>query len=440
VTWLRWAVHPWHAADKSIGGIVLVTEIIDELVRGREAALEASRLKSEFLANVSHEIRTPLNGIIGMSELALSTRLEPEQHDFVATIRSSAESLLTVINDILDFSKIESGKFSLQAQAFDVREEIAQTMKMFVVGARPRGLQVTCVVDEHVPAMVGGDSGRLRQVLVNLVGNALKFTERGGVAVHVGVQEIDGDAVVLRISVSDTGIGIPADRLEAIFEPFTQADGAMTRRFGGTGLGLTISARLVELMGGRVWAESPAPADTPGREVGGPGSVFSFTVRLTADTRAADVAPPRAMPASETRSTSEARGTNGLRILLAEDNPVNQKVALHMLRRRGYDVSLAETGRDAVDLAGREPFDLVLMDVQMPEMDGFAATAAIRESETRTGRHLTIIAMTAHSMAGDRERCLAAGMDGYLSKPIRSGDLYALLDHELGGDVTEGAA
>ncbi len=440
VTWLRWAVHPWHAADGSIGGIVLVTEIIDDLVRGREAALEASRLKSEFLANVSHEIRTPLNGIIGMSELTLSTRLEPEQQDFVATIRSSAESLLTVINDILDFSKIESGKFSLQAQAFDVREEIAQTMKMFVVGARPRGLQLTCEVDEPVPAMAGGDPGRLRQVLVNLVGNALKFTERGGVAVRVGVQAFDGDAVVLRISVSDTGIGIPADRLEAIFEPFTQADGAMTRRFGGTGLGLTISARLVELMGGRVWAESPAPADTPGRDAGGPGSVFSFTVRLTtADSRAADVAAPRATPASETRSTAGARSATARRILLAEDNPVNQKVALHMLRRRGYAVSLAETGRDAVDLARREPFDLVLMDVQMPEMDGFAATAAIRESETRTGRHLTIIAMTAHSMAGDRERCLAAGMDGYLSKPIRSADLYALLDCEL-GEVTEGAA
>jgi PAS domain S-box-containing protein len=440
VTWLRWAVHPWHAADGSIGGIVLVTDIIDELVEAREAALEASRLKSEFLANVSHEIRTPLNGIIGMSELALSTRLEPEQHDFVETIRASADSLLTVINDILDFSKIESGKFSLQAQTFDVREEIAQTMKMFVAGARPRGLQLTYEVAEQVPQLAGGDSGRLRQVLVNLVGNALKFTERGGVAVQVGVQEFDGDAVVLRFSVSDTGIGIPTDRLQAIFEPFTQADGAMTRRFGGTGLGLTISARLVELMGGRVWAESPAPDHAHGRDVGGPGSVFFFTVRLTAESRAADVAAPKAMPVGEMRSSNGARSTTAPRILLAEDNPVNQKVAVAMLRRRGYDVSLAETGRDAVDLVGREPFDLVLMDVQMPEMDGFAATAAIREAEARTGGHLTIIAMTAHSMAGDRERCLAAGMDGYLSKPIRSADLYALLDHELGGDVTEGAA
>jgi PAS domain S-box-containing protein len=441
VTWLRWAVHPWHAADGSIGGIVLVTDVINELVEAREAALEASRLKSEFLANVSHEIRTPLNGIIGMSELALSTRLEPEQHDFVATIRASADSLLTVINDILDFSKIESGKFSLQAQTFDVRGEIAQTMKMFAAGARPRGLQLTCDVDPAVPQMAGGDPGRLRQVLVNLVGNALKFTERGGVAVRVGVEAIDREAVMLRVSVSDTGIGIPADRLDAIFEPFTQADGAMTRRFGGTGLGLTISARLVELMGGRIWVESPAPAAAAeGAAAGGPGSVFAFTVRLTAvEGRTAEAAAPRAVPVGEPRSNAATRGTTAARILLAEDNPVNQKVALHMLRRRGYDVSVATTGRDAVDLVGRQPFDLVLMDVQMPEMDGFAATAAIREAEATTGGHLTIIAMTAHSMAGDRERCLAAGMDGYLSKPIRSADLYALLDRELGG-VSEGAA
>jgi PAS domain S-box-containing protein len=442
VIWLRWAVHPWHAADGSIGGIVLVTDIINELVEAREAALEASRLKSEFLANVSHEIRTPLNGIIGMSELTLSTPLAPEQHDFVATIRSSADSLLTVINDILDFSKIESGKFSLQAQTFDVREEIAQSLKMFLAGARPRGLQLTCTVDDDVPRMAGGDSGRLRQVLVNLVGNALKFTERGGVAVHVAVEAIDGDTVVLRVSISDTGIGIPVDRLEAIFEPFTQADGAMTRRFGGTGLGLTISARLVELMGGRVWAESPAPAGALSCEGGGPGSVFAFTVRLSTVASCADAMAnaPRATPDAESRSGAAAIGTSGPRILLAEDNPVNQKVALHMLRRRGYDVTLAETGRDALDLVEREPFDLVLMDVQMPEMDGFAATAAIREREAGTGRHLTIIAMTAHNMAGDRERCLAAGMDGYLSKPIRSADLYALLDRELGGDVAEGAA
>ncbi len=194
-------------------------------------------------------------------------------------------------------------------------------------------------------------------------------------------------------------------------------------------------------MGGRIWAESPAPDDVQRHDGGGPGSVFSFTVRLTAaESRAADVAGPGAVPAGDTRSGTAARGCAALRILLAEDNPVNQKVALHMLRRRGYGVSLAVTGREAVDLVDHEPFDLVLMDVQMPEMDGFAATAAIREAEARTGRHLTIIAMTAHSMAGDRERCLAAGMDGYLSKPIRSADLYALLDRELGGDVTEGAA
>jgi CheY-like chemotaxis protein len=314
-------------------------------------------------------------------------------------------------------------------------------MKMFAAGARPRGLQLTCAVDEAVPQQAAGDAGRLRQVLVNLVGNALKFTERGGVAVRVGVEEADATTVVLRVTVSDTGIGIPAERLEAIFEPFTQADGAMTRRFGGTGLGLTISARLVELMGGRIWVESPAPPDVQVSTAGGPGSVFSFTVRLTAvEGRAAAADASRDVSAAETRAASGTRARTAVRILLAEDNPVNQKVALHMLRRRGYDVSLVTTGRDAVDLVGREAFDLVLMDVQMPEMDGFAATAAIRAVEARTGGHLTIIAMTAHSMAGDRERCLAAGMDGYLSKPIRTADLYALLDRELDGGVTEGAA
>jgi PAS domain S-box-containing protein len=459
VTYLRWAVHPWHTADGGIGGIVLVTDVINELVEAREAALEASRLKSEFLANVSHEIRTPLNGIIGMSELALGATLGAEEHEYVNTIRSSAESLLTVINDILDFSKIESGKFSLHAHTFEVRLEIEQTLKMFVAGAGPKALRLTHVIDEDVPVLVGGDAGRLRQVLVNLVGNAVKFTERGGVAVHVATAEADADSVVLCVSVTDTGIGIPADKLDAIFEPFTQADGAMTRRFGGTGLGLTISARLVELMGGQVWAESPAPDADRWSSEGGPGSVFRFTVRMglvAGELRAPEEAPSERRTGTGTIEVTtqarsiEARDSRELpapaplvgapRILLAEDNPVNQKVAMHMLRRRGYDVTLVGTGRDAVDRVALERFDLVLMDVQMPEMDGFTATAAIRRAEQLSGGRLTIIAMTAHSMAGDRERCLAAGMDGYLSKPIRSADLYALLDRELASTETEGAA
>ena len=434
VTYLRWAVHPWRTADGEIGGIVIATDIIDELVRAREAALEASRLKSEFLANVSHEIRTPLNGIIGMSELALATPLPPEQHEYIGTIRSSADSLLTVINDILDFSKIESGKFSLELHNFDLRTEVTQALKIFMVGAEAKGLRLSHVIESEVPSVVGGDAGRLRQVLINLVGNALKFTEQGGVDVRVANETAEPDAVVLRVSVSDTGIGIPADRLDAIFEPFTQADGAMTRRFGGTGLGLTISARLVELMGGRVWAESPASAGTGAAVGGGPGSTFHFTLRLqrvvegarpvdaareTADSKAIAVTGAGRFPAA------------GRRILLAEDNPVNQRVAMHMLRRAGYDVTIVSTGREAVEAIAASRFDLVLMDVQMPEMDGLTATGEVRRREHDSGAHVPIIAMTAHSMTGDRERCLAAGMDGYLSKPIRSEDLYNLLARTL---------
>jgi PAS domain S-box-containing protein len=449
ITYLRWAVHPWHAPDGSVAGIVIATDVINELVEAREAALEASRLKSEFLANVSHEIRTPLNGIIGMSELAMTTNLAADQREYVETVRASAESLLTVINDILDFSKIESGKFSLHAQPFDPRTEIEQMLKLFTVGAVAKGLRLTHRIDAAVPSLLNGDAGRLRQVLVNLVGNALKFTERGGIDVHVSLDEVSSTSAVLHVSVRDTGIGVPIDKLGAIFEPFTQADGAMTRRFGGTGLGLTISARLVELMGGRVWAESPAPVAGTGVLEGGPGSLFHFTACLGIGAEIAapdarhtiEVLTASAAPSGATapRSTSPRR-----RILLAEDNPVNQKVALHMLQKGGYDVTVAWTGREAVELVARERFDLVLMDVQMPEMDGFAATAAIRRAEALRDDRLPIVAMTAHSMAGDRERCLAAGMDAYISKPIRSADLFAVLERELEtrdrSTATEGAA
>jgi PAS domain S-box-containing protein len=417
--WCTFNISPLHDPNGKLAGWVDIgwdttstRKAREELEQARQSAEAASRAKSEFLANMSHEIRTPMNAVLGMTELALGTELTERQAEYLGVVKNSAQSLLEILNDILDLSKIEAGRLELEETDFNLADLIRETMRSMELQAEEKGLELAWHMPPDVPQYLRGEPTRLRQILLNLVSNAIKFTSRGKVVVSVEKQWTGGGDVGVQLTVQDTGIGIPPDRLSRIFEAFMQADSSTTRQFGGTGLGLTITAELLRLMNGRIWVESEV----------GKGSTFRCTMRL----REAEQ-PVRSQQTATAKDLARPN-TKPLHILIADDYGPNRQIIAEILQKRGHTCREAENGREALKCLTKEKFDVVLMDVQMPEMDGFETTAAVRAAERETHTHQPIIAVTAYAMKDDRDKCLQAGMDAYLAKPINSQELFRLVE------------